>query len=53
MIDFYFKITKGDEGYFKIARNKNMCGIGREAYYLCPDKICSKSNYISIFSGMI
>lgn len=41
----------GENGYFRIARNKNMCGIGRSAIYLCPDSICSQTNTLNIFSG--
>jgi len=47
---YHFQIylqKKGDKGYFRIARGKNMCGIGRSAIYLCPDKNCRFS-----FSGV-
>lgn len=31
----------GENGYFRIARGVNMCGIGKSAIYLCRDKECS------------
>ena len=35
----------GDQGYFKIARGKNMCGIGKSAIFLCPDYLCSHNHF--------
>ena len=34
----------GENGYFRIAMNKNMCGIGASALYLCPKNKCKKKN---------
>jgi len=32
--------NKGENGYFRISMGNNMCGIGAQAFYLCPDYIC-------------
>ena len=30
----------GENGYFRISMGNNMCGIGAQAFYLCPDSMC-------------
>ena len=53
--NLFFKINNyfiGENGYFRISMGNNMCGIGTQAFYLCPDSVCSNNN-INIYTNNI
>lgn len=43
-------MKKGENGFFRIARGSNTCGIGRSAIYLCHKKVCTSSDINGIAS---